>query len=66
MTKPRQSTLEVPIADCLVCGHRMPLAIWNGTDPAFGVCEGCRQNGRENRGPCTPERGCSCERPRLK
>jgi len=48
-----------PIAECLICGHDMQLAIWrDGTN--IGVCAGCREQGAANRGPCSPARDCAC------
>ena len=54
-----------PVAECLACGHDLPLAVWKDApfaDVTHGLCEPCRDAAAHLRGPCSPERGCSCER----
>lgn len=46
--------------ECLVCGHFLPLGVWNYARPDIGVCVTCRDLGAVNRGPCSDERGCAC------
>jgi hypothetical protein len=46
--------------DCLMCGHRMLLAVWSLRDPSVGVCFPCRQAAEPLRGPHSKARGCLC------
>lgn len=50
-----------PTGDCLCCGHVLPLAVYRGDHPEFGVCFACRDASASLRGPCSTERGCSCK-----
>jgi hypothetical protein len=45
--------------ECLLCGHWMRFKVWNALN-GTGICEGCFDSGKTNRGPCSLERGCDC------
>ena len=54
----------LPVAECLACGHRMPLAVWQAgvaySGTRAGLCAPCRDAALHLRGHCSPERGCRC------
>lgn len=53
-------TVEARVAECLICGHVKPLAVWKGERPDIGVCRECRDLAATLRGPCSE--ACSCPR----
>jgi hypothetical protein len=56
---PERGLATWPIAECLSCGHVKDLAVWREkTD--IGICADCLNAARDQRGPCSPERGCKC------
>lgn len=57
-----EAALAQPVGECLVCGHRLPLAIWREENRGYGVCDACRSLAEPNRGQCSTERGCCCVR----
>ena len=54
----------VEAGECLSCGHIQPFVIYQPLKDraSVGICDGCAQLAEPNRGPCSEERGCGCNR----
>ena len=51
----------IPVGECLACGHKVPLAVWDSRFTLAGLCRECLASALAVRGPCSAERGCLCD-----